>query len=183
MVDLTVLSLLKIQQNLAEVREAEDDTIQARSLKELMADIFYDPAPKLSVESSAKALESFFNGLKPKDSPEHQDDGKDPDYGLAAARLAAAYGGGMWHWLNEAPLPVFNAGLALLDPMEAQRSLHQMTVIGLGNGLVEKNRSQWIIDEWKRTAQKTDAPAKVTADTKTELIAKFWILGVPVEVS
>ena len=110
------------------------------------------------------------------------EDPEDVDYGLPAARLASQYGGGIWHWLAETPLPIFNYAMGALGPLQAEESLGQVTIGALGNGLVEKDRSGEIMADWERIARGLRKPEKREPDTMAEISAKFQLAGMAVEV-
>ena len=101
---------------------------------------------------------------------------------MLAGRLASAYGGGMWHWVAEAPIPVFNAAVSLLGPLQAEASLGAVTQTAMGNGLIKKWESSRIMHEWERTAGKLRSASKGRPDSMEELKAKFQLAGMPVEV-
>ena len=46
----------------------------------------------------------------------------------------------MWHWLSEAPVPVFNAAVRLLGPLAAEDNIGQVTVDSLGEWAGEETR-------------------------------------------
>ena len=191
-IDLTILSLLEIQRAMRLLQEYGNPAEQEALFFGIIRDIFLDPLPAdedLQVDDCVPAIIAFFDQLKVDDSEPVSDESKpaavqpeDVDYGLPAARLASQYGGGVWHWLAEAPLPVFNYAKGALGPLQAEESMGLVTIGALGNGLVEKDRSQTIMADWERIALRLRKPEKREPDTMAELSAKFQLAGMAVEV-
>ena len=180
-IDLTVLALLEIQREVKALQDSEGAE-QETLFFGLVRRIFLDSLPKaLPVDDGVTALAAFFAQFKdgPDDDP---DDTAEIDYGIVAARLARAYGGGMWQWLSESPVPVFNAAVRLLGPLAAEDNIGQVTVTALGSGLVKKHESSRITHEWERIARQLRRPEKAEALSMDEMKARFALMGMPVEV-
>ena len=184
-IDLTVLSLLEIQRDMRLLQDYENPAEQEALFFGIIRGIFLDPLPAdedLPVDDCVPAIMAFFDQLRVDDSEPADEGPEEVDYGLPAARLASHYGGGMWHWLAETPLPVFNFAMNVLGPLQAEESLGQVTIGALGNGLVEKDRSGEIMAEWERIARGLRKPEKREPDTMAEVSAKFQLAGMAVEV-
>ena len=71
-----------------------------------------------------------------------------------AVKLSDRFGGGVWRWLNEEPLPVFDAALGYLGPLRAADDLARLSVQSLMNG----NMTQWdfetAVDDLRERAQR-----------------------------
>ena len=184
-IDLTVLSLLEIQRDMRLLQDYENPAEQAELFFGIIRGIFLDPLPAdddLPVDDCVPAIIAFFDQLRVDDSEPAVEGPEDVDYGLPAARLASQYGGGIWHWLTETPLPIFNYAMGALGPLQAEESLGQVTIGALGNGLVEKDRSGEIMADWERIARGLRKPEKREPDTMAEISAKFQLAGMAVEV-
>ena len=184
-IDLTVLSLLEIQRDMRLLQDCEEPAEQAGLFFGVIRSIFLDPLPDdddLPVDDCVPAVQAFFDQLRVDDPEPGSEDPEEVDYGLPAARLASHYGGGMWHWLAEAPLPVFNAAVGFLGPLQAEESIGQVTIGAMGNGHVKKEDAKDIMADWALTARKLRKPVKREPETMAELSAKFQLAGMAVEV-
>ena len=185
LIDLTVVSWLEIQRDIQQYNKAcqTNDALAAQGhLFGLTEQVLYDQCPEGATwEEAIDTLRAFLEGLQESskaDSPERKEE---PDYGLCAARLAQVYGGGMWHWLNEAPLPVFNAGLACLTGLRAEHNLEGVTIGVLAVGHVEKYKAMQITNSWERQAQDLKQ-VDPEPETMESFIAKLGRVGFKTEV-
>ena len=177
--DLTLLSLLEIQREVRLLQDSEDVVEQRELFFGIVRRVVIEAMPEeLPLDDCLPALTAFFAQLTADKEVEPGDD-REVDYGILAGRLAVAYGGGMWHWLSEVPLPVFNAAVGLLGPLEAERHLTQMTTVALGFGTVKKPQADSIRQEWQRLAQRMHPVEDAAPLTKAETIARFQLIGVP----
>ena len=184
--DLTLQSWLEIQRDVQQVRDAEaaGQGIEARLLIDLLAAILHDAPPKqFSVDDFAESLRLFYDGLpKPKENAPEPTEA--PDYGVMLGRLSVLYGGGWGYWRREAPLPEFNAAIALLRPLGAELRLEQASVVALGSGRYEKGDASRITQAWVMEA-KGIAPApepQTLEDFRGVFMRTMAGGGIPVQV-
>ena len=89
----------------------------------------------------------------------------------------------MWTWLGEHPLPVFQRGLDLLDPLAARQALTQTAVTRLAMGRMRDTDASNLISDWEEAAGRLyqdgdddDMP------TLEELAREFTAAGLNVQV-
>ena len=183
---MTVVSWLEVKRDVERFKEAKSAKEQLALLGSLVGRVVYGEAKikKIRPQAQVELLDAFFTALAAEDKPNRSqgEETKEPDYGHAAAKLAAVYGGGMWHWLNEAPLPVFNAGLARMQALGALETLREATAAALGGGKMKKFDADSLRSELERQAKGLEQVSVAAPQTKEELLAQFAIMGVPVEV-
>ena len=75
------------------------------------------------------------------------------------------YGGSVEYWLDQPP-SIFSTFYSQIDSIQAEESLHKVSIIALGNGLVKKDERNSILRRWRKIANIIIPKKKTTlADT------------------
>ena len=93
-------------------------------------------------------------------------------------------GGGAWHWLNEAPMPAFNAALEYLGPLQASQDLRWLSAQSLMFGKMEEADRQEAIEDLQERARRLsgDDDDEDLNLSMEEVAARFMLHGWPVEI-
>ena len=100
-----------------------------------------------------------------------------------AVILADRFGGGVSHWLQEEPLPVFNAALGYLGPLRAADDLARLSLQSLMSGRMKEFDFALALDELEERANRLSGiEPEENYPTMEELAAQLARTGIDVEI-